>query len=254
MELETEVKKTVEEILKIDDAALEKGFDNLKELFELSINYQQALDDKINYCRANNLTEDDLIEENLLAAETFTMELKDLSPIKQKFLGYILGTSIRINDEIIKRGLFPIVKVRVERLPHNEKLPAYAHEMGDSGLDVYLTEDTILLPKTVTIAKTGIKVAIPVGYELQVRPRSGMSIKFQNLFVANSPGTIDAGYREEVGIILKNIGDEAISLEKGTKIAQLVLTPVIKLEWVEVQDINEYPSDRKGGFGHTGDK
>ncbi|MCK9482665.1 MAG: dUTP diphosphatase [Bacteroidia bacterium] len=254
MGIETEALAIFESILQMDDKELESGYDDLMKLFEFEGNFEQALIEKLSYCRANNLTEDDLLEENKITLDAFSEV--ELSPIKQKFISFLMETAVKVNNRIIEDGLYPKVKVRVERLPHNQKLPEYAHENGDSGLDVYTVDNFNIEPNTAVIARTGIKVAIPLGYELQVRPRSGMSLKkeYQNLFVANSPGTIDANYREEVGIILKNIGNEVITIEANMRIAQLVLAPVVKLSWVEVKNINDFPSDRQGGFGSSGEK
>lgn len=254
MALETEAMAVFQTLMKMDDKELEQNYNDLIKLFESGSSFEQTLIEKKAYCRANYLTEDDLIEENGKLIE-LADEL-ELSPIKRKFINYLSETAKKVNDEIVKEGLFPKVKVRVERLRHNQKLPEYAHENGDSGLDVYLTDDIVIAPRSTVVAPIGIKVAIPLGYELQVRPRSGMSLKkeYVNLFVANSPGTIDANYRQEVGIILKNIGDEEITLVEETRIAQIVLVPVIKLEWVEVDNIDVFPTERLGGYGSTGDR
>lgn len=256
MGLETEAIAMLQQILQMDDKVLENGYDDLVKLFDASGNFEQAIIEKTAYCRANNLTIDDLIEENMIANEKFPEEFGELSPIKQKFLGYLMSSASRINDKIMEKGLHPVVKVRVERLPHNEKLPAYIHEVGDSGLDVFTTENVILAPRSIQLIKLGFKVAIPVGYELQVRPRSGISGKpeYFDMIIPNSPGTIDANYRNEVMVLVKNLGETPIALVKGMRFAQLVLAPVIKLDWVEVPDISAFPSERKGGFGHTGDK
>ena len=151
-------------------------------------------------------------------------------------------------------------------------MPTYAH-LTDAGMDIYLTEDVTIHPGETKLIPTGIKVAIPLGYELQVRPKSGRSLK-SKLRIANTPGTIDAGYRDEICIIADNIDqvvkggelDEAgrltgilwgsdITLEKGEKIAQLVLSEVPKAVFYEVENVASIENDgRKGGFGSTGDK
>jgi dUTP pyrophosphatase len=140
-------------------------------------------------------------------------------------------------------------------------------------MDIYLTEDVTIRPGETKLIPTGIKVAIPLGYELQVRPKSGRSLK-SKLRIANTPGTIDAGYRDEIGIIVDNIDpvirsadvdDEGrlynilwgsnIMLSKGEKIAQLVLSEVPKAVFYEVESVAAIENDgRKGGFGSTGNK
>jgi len=254
MDSQTEVMGLLSEILTMDDKILEDGFEQLIEMFEASTTLQQSKMQKIAHCRANNLTEDDLIQENNDVESSFVDLVKELSPIKQKFLKYLLDASVKINNAIIEDGLYSRAKVRVQILEHNEQLPSYAHEIGDSGLDVFVTEDIEIPSNSVVMVPTGIKVAIPLGYELQVRPRSGFSAKDENVFlmIANSPGTIDANYRDEIKILVKNFGLFPRTLTRGTRIAQLILAPVIKLEWIEVPDINAFPTDRKGGFGSTG--
>lgn len=142
------------------------------------------------------------------------------------------------------------MKVKIKRLNESIKLPTYAHE-DDSGMDVYSPEEFIFFDNRVHIIKCGFCVEVPVGFELQVRPRSGLSSKTM-LRVANAPGTIDAGYRDEVGIIMQNIGRDVECVKKGDRIAQLVLCPIIKCKWDEVLELDE-SSERKGGFGSSGD-
>ena len=254
MSIENQTLQFIQEILKTDDKIIESSFDDFAKVLKVQEGIDQALIEKIAYCRANNLTEDDLINENIDIKNTLKAEFKDLSETKQKFFKLMFSTATKINDIIIRDGLYPKVNVRVELLYPFSELPKYAHETGDSGLDVKTLEDIIVPARDVIIIPTGFKVAIPLGYELQVRPRSGNSLNknYLDLTVANSPGTIDANYRNEVGIILKNIGSNPILISKGTKIAQLVLCPVIKLQWIEVDDINEFPTERHGGFGSTG--
>lgn len=158
-------------------------------------------------------------------------------------------------------------------------IPAYAHET-DAGLDIQAAEDVILAPGETKLIKTGIKLAIPEDYECQVRPRSGLSLNTP-LRVANTPGTIDAGYRGEVCVIMQNTslpfeilnnnfqileniaqnhfltsqkGNKQgwYEIKKGDKIAQLVFTKYEKAEFVECTDVKEIGEDRGGGFGSTG--
>lgn len=252
MSLESQATEFLQLVFSMDDKVIEENFDNFLEMFNSDENFEKALYEKLAYCRANNLTEDDLIEENKSAKESLENVFENVSKIKKDLLVNVFSSALKINEKILENGLFPKVNVRVQKLSEDIELPKYAHYSGDSGLDLKLISDIIIKPQSTVIAPTGLKVAIPLGYEIQIRPRSGNSIKYQDLFVANSPGTIDANYREELGIILRNIGDESILLTKGTKIAQAVLCPVIKLQWVEVDDINDFPTERKGGFGSTG--
>lgn len=123
---------------------------------------------------------------------------------------------------------------------------------GAAGVDLRSSETVVILPKGTVLVPTGIFVEIPAGYELQIRPRSGMSLKTK-LRVANAPGTIDSDYRGEIKVIMDNIGDEPISIASGERIAQMVLCPVFQFDWVEKESLGE--TDRGvGGFGSTGNK
>lgn len=143
------------------------------------------------------------------------------------------------------------VPVLVKRLPHGEglALPAYATS-GAAGMDVVSAEDVVIAPGARHAVATGLSVAIPHGYEIQVRPRSGLALK-HGISVPNTPGTIDSDYRGEVKVILINLGAEPFSVVRGDRIAQLVLAPVTRAGWVEVDELDE--TDRgEGGFGSTG--
>ena len=148
------------------------------------------------------------------------------------------------------------VKVYFEKLRDDVRLPEYARD-GDAGMDVYLPEETAIPAGETMLIPLGFKVAILGNYELQVRPRSGLSLKTP-LRIANSPGTIDAGYRDEVGVIIQNInphhceGINDVFLSKGDKIAQLVLKQVETCEWEVVDSVADIGADRGGGFGSTG--
>ena len=142
------------------------------------------------------------------------------------------------------------MKVKVINKSKNN-LPFYATK-GSAGMDVYSNEEIILSSLSTTIVKTGLFVKIPEGYEIQVRPRSGLSAK-SKLRIANSPGTIDSDYLGEIGIIIDNISDTYHHLiKKGERIAQLVLKKVEQIEWEEVEEFSETTERNTGGFGSTG--
>ena len=139
--------------------------------------------------------------------------------------------------------------VKVLRSDPAAQLPAYAHP-GDAGMDVRSVEDVTLAPGARALVRTGLVLMLPPDAEAQVRPRSGLALK-HGVTVLNTPGTIDAGYRGEVGVILINLGAEPFVVEKGMKIAQLVISRVTQAEVVEVASVDE--TDRgAGGFGSTG--
>jgi dUTP pyrophosphatase len=145
------------------------------------------------------------------------------------------------------------VTVAVKRLPHSQglDLPSYATSQS-AGLDLRaaLEEPVTLNPGERRLIPTGLAIALPSDYEAQVRPRSGLALK-HGVTVLNSPGTIDADYRGEVGVILVNLGQEPFTIERGERIAQMILAPVSQMSWLEVADLEE--SERgAGGFGSTG--
>ena len=144
-----------------------------------------------------------------------------------------------------------VVPVQIRRLPLGEglALPAYA-TAGAAGMDVVSAEDVTLAPGMRHAVATGFALAIPPGYEIQVRPRSGLALK-HGVTVPNSPGTIDSDYRGELKIILINLGQEPFVIERGDRIAQLVLAPVVLAEWREAE-ILDGTARGDGGFGSTG--
>lgn len=143
------------------------------------------------------------------------------------------------------------VPVRVRRLPHGEglELPRYATQ-GAAGMDVLSAEDVTLQPGMRHAVATGLSMAIPDGYEIQVRPRSGLALK-HGISVPNTPGTIDSDYRGELKVIMINFGTEAFAINRGDRIAQLVLAPVTRAAWHEVEELDETERG-EGGFGSTG--
>ena len=143
------------------------------------------------------------------------------------------------------------VDVHVEICREGVTLPAYA-KPGDAGMDVRAAVDVSIAPGETKIVPTGLKVAIPEGYEIQVRPRSGLSLKTSTR-VPNSPGTIDSGYRDEVGIIIWNSSAEnTLEIKAGDRIAQFVLQEVPQINFVPCDDVSSIGENRGGGFGHTG--
>jgi len=141
--------------------------------------------------------------------------------------------------------------VAFKRIHPDAILPAYAHE-GDVGMDVRSVEDVVIPRGGRALVHTGLVMALPMGWEAQVRPRSGLALK-HGVTVLNTPGTIDAGYRGEVGVILANFGDSDFSVAKGDKVAQIVIAPVTRAEIVETEAVDETERGA-GGFGSTGKK
>lgn len=143
------------------------------------------------------------------------------------------------------------VALRIKRLPHGEglALPAYATP-GAAGMDILAAEAVTLEPGSRHAVASGFAVAIPDGYEIQVRPRSGLALK-HGISVPNTPGTIDSDYRGELKVILINHGDAAFAIARGDRVAQLVLAPVTRAAWAEVDELDD-TARGAGGFGSTG--
>jgi len=144
-----------------------------------------------------------------------------------------------------------MIDIELKRLPHGEglPLPSYATP-GAAGLDVVAAEELTLAPGQRHAVATGFAIAIPSGYEVQVRPRSGLALK-HGITCLNTPGTIDEDYRGEVKVILANLGSEPFEVRRGERIAQLVPAPVLKASFREVETLSE-TSRGSGGFGSTG--
>ena len=222
---------------------------------------------------AQGITSDEVIANfKELATQIDSIGDDVLPQAKRDFVKQIIGlmvNAIAETEGISKR----IIQIPIELCHPNAKIPAYA-KPGDAGMDIYALEDFEVAPGERKIIKTGLKVAIPRGYELQVRPRSGTSVKTA-LRVANTPGTIDSGYRDEIGVIIENIEPEVKSIEyefddngnitiksilhgstfnvgKGERFAQLVLNEVPSAAFYEVETVANIGEDRKGGFGSTG--
>ena len=231
---------------------------------------------RLNFARALNTMELTLEElEDFLNGMVIALQdsaLHNLSKSKIDFLTSIISmlhNAFTASEGISKR----IVKIPIEKCDDRAKAPTYANTT-DSGMDVYALEDITIAPGETKLIPIGIKVALPRGYELQVRPKSGRSLK-SKLRIANTPGTIDAGYRDEIGIIVENIepvisdisyeyDDEgnlkitsidfgsSHTIGAGEKFAQLVLAEVPKVSWLQVDSVTGIGEDRGGGFGSTG--
>ncbi len=222
---------------------------------------------------AQGITSDEVIA-NFKELATQIDSIKDdvLPQAKRDFVKQIVGlmvNAIAETEGISKR----IIQIPIELCHPNAKIPAYA-KPGDAGMDIYALEDFEVAPGERKIIKTGLKVAIPRGYELQVRPRSGTSVKTA-LRVANTPGTIDSGYRDEIGVIIENIEPKikdigydfddngniiiksilhgsVFNVGKGERFAQLVLNEVPSAAFYPVDSVAQIGENRGGGFGSTG--
>lgn len=161
------------------------------------------------------------------------------------------------------------VKVYIEKCRQTARIPEYSNP-DDAGMDIYAAEDCEIKPGQTCLVPTGLKVAIPDGFEIQVRPRSGISLR-TSLRLSNSPGTIDSGYRDEIQVIIRNIstadtvgeirtldksngGDGTYRISQGDRIAQMVLARVPMIQFDETDSVENIGKNRGGGFGSTGHK
>lgn len=170
-----------------------------------------------------------------------------LSANKKDILTGILSQSASLISSVVKIPR-ELIDVKVQKIHEDAIIPEYAH-VADAGADICAIEDIAVKPHTTVLVRTGLKVAIPTGYEIQIRPRSGMSLK-TTMRVANTPGTIDAGYRGEVCVIMENTGNLTYNISKGDRVAQMVIMPVPMINWIETNELDN--TDRgEGGFGST---
>ena len=147
----------------------------------------------------------------------------------------------------------PTIRLPVQRLPHGAGLPLPGYQTaGSAGMDLLaaVIEPVTIEPGERTLIPTGLIIAVPLGYEAQVRPRSGLALR-NGITLPNAPGTIDSDYRGEVQVILANHGSESFTISRGDRIAQLVLAPVVQALWDEQEELPATPRG-EGGFGHTG--
>lgn len=141
------------------------------------------------------------------------------------------------------------MKLLVKKINEKAKIPFYAHS-GDAGLDLFSVEETLIRSMERKLVSTGIKIQLPENTEAQVRPRSGLALKY-GITLLNSPGTVDEGYRGEIKVLMINLGEKPFLVEKGMKIAQMVVKPV---EQVCIEEVDELSDTERGqkGFGSTG--
>lgn len=236
----------------------EEAFDNLVDVNEMRSLMNTVLENDDFSRVLQNLKEQDpeVFAESFKRIKDYSKKLsqgeygkKD----KYKIGKIFLDRALEVFEEIVAYdGYFQKVPVKITKISPKAVLPKY-QSGGDAGADIYLSEHTVINPGETKILKTGLKLIIPGGYEVQIRPRSGMSLK-TGLRIPNSPGTIDCEYRDEIGVIAQNIGTEPITLTEGTRIAQMVLKRQPKIVWKEIsnEEFNKYSTDRGEGFGSSG--
>lgn len=262
-----DVTRSIMALLAMPDEQFDIMAPGVLESFELSVNNPNDRIALVQALNATGYTADDMVDS--IDEITKSIDTVELPAMKKDFLKKLIGVlfnAINETEGIAKR----YISVPIELCNENAKVPQYAH-VSDSGVDVYALEDITIHPGETVLVPTGIKVALPPGYELQVRPKSGRALKTK-LRVANTPGTIDSGYRDEIKVIIENveppirditIDDEGkvtsilygsdYFIGKDEKFCQLVLSEVPKIAFYRVDSIKEVDDiDRQGGFGSTG--
>ena len=239
--------------------------------FQQSVNNPNDKLGLVQALNANGATAEDLVASFNTISDAID-SIEEISQIKRDFLKSLLATltnAVNETEGIAKR----FVQIPVELCHPDAKIPQYANT-SDSGMDVYALDDYTIAPGETKLIPTGIKLALPPGYEIQVRPKSGRALKTK-LRIANTPGTVDAGYRDEIKVIVENIEPPikdieydfddngtpiiksilhgaAYTIGKGEKFCQLVLMEVPKAALYRVEQVGEIGENRGGGFGSTG--
>ena len=239
--------------------------------FQQSVNNPNDKLGLVQALNANGATAEDLVASFNTISDAID-SIEEISQIKRDFLKSLLAAltnAVNETEGIAKR----FVQIPVELCHPDAKIPQYANT-SDSGMDVYALDDYTIAPGEIKLIPTGIKLALPPGYEIQVRPKSGRALKTK-LRIANTPGTVDAGYRDEIKVIVENIEPPIKDIEynfddngtpiiksilhgasytigKGEKFCQLVLMEVPKAALYRVGQVGEIGENRGGGFGSTG--
>ena len=254
-------------LLVMEDEDFDKVKDSVLDAMREGVSRQENRQLYATLVKQNGFSKEQYIEELKKIDSLVDTEMPDFSESKRDFMKQFFSicyNAIIDSFDVDKRA----IQIPIEICNPEAKIPTYAHK-DDAGMDVYSTIDVTIAPGETKLIPLGFKVAIPEGYELQVRPRSGFSLR-THLRIANAPGTIDSGYRDEVGIILHNcaptiqdFGDgraetclygPSYTISKGDRIAQLVLQAVPTALFIKTSDISKIGEDRNGGFGSTGVK
>lgn len=234
-------------VLELEDYKFDKIYPSIKQGIEEGFNDDIVRTDLLNAMKHIPIVD---IEAEEKAIREFIEEIKsndELSDNKKDMLVMILEKGILTSMDIYNNPREKIT-VQIEKLNPNAIIPTYAHPT-DAGADVSAVEITVVPAGKTVLVHTGLKLAIPKGYEVQVRPRSGLSLK-TGLRVANAPGTIDSSYRGELGIIITNTSSESYTIAAGDKIAQILIAPTPMMDFVETT-ISDTTDRGEGGFGSS---
>lgn len=246
--MQDEIKQIFNTIQELPDESVELILPQIESEFKKLVDEQDLV----------NKTKTEFLEQGYTIADIQSIKesydniandyFKIVSPTspKGRYISSLINVYKDILDKIIKEGFSRVVNIKVVKDDENAILPTYAH-FGDAGADLYANENIDIQPNEVKIIPTGLRVEIPDGYEMQIRPRSGMTTKTP---VIGQLGTVDSGYRGPLGVMLYNHGDTIYHVQKGDRIAQAVIAPTFHGNFLVVNSLSE--TDRgEGGFGST---
>ena len=247
--MQEEIKQVFKTIQDLPDESIELILPQIEDEFKKMIDEQDLV----------NKTKTEFLQEGYTIADIKSIKqsyddiandyFKLVSPTspKGRYISALVGVYKGILDKIVKEGFSRTVNIKVVKDTEDAILPTYAH-FGDAGADLYANEEVDIQPNEVKIISTGLRVEIPDGYEMQVRPRSGMTTKTP---VIGQFGTVDSGYRGPLGVMLYNHGDIPYKVQKGDRIAQAVVAPTYHGNFLISESLSETERN-KNGFGSTG--
>lgn len=251
----------ITEILEFSDEVInEANIEEIERAMTASLSgaeKNQAIAETVTKMKAQGYTKEMAHE----MATDFENSLKDISeevanltsnPYKIRIINKIFKMLGSIINEAVEKFLGHDTTIYFELVHPNAKIPTYAHDT-DAGADVYAPMDVVIPPQARGLkVDTGFKMAMAPGWYMAVCPRSGLSYK-TTMRIANTPGTVDCDYRDNVGILIDNLSDETLTIKTGDRIAQFILHPVYRFKGVTVEDVNKIGENRGGGFGSTGE-
>lgn len=246
--MQEEIKNVFKAIQDLPDESVELILPQIEEEFKKLVNEQDLV----------NKTKTEFLQQGYTIADIKAMKesydniaedyfkiVKPTSP-KGRYISALVGVYKDILDKIAEEGFSRTVNIKVVKETEDAILPQYAH-FGDAGADLFANEEVEIQPNEVKIVPTGLRIEIPDGYEIQVRPRSGMTVKTN---IITQLGTVDSCYRGPLGVMMYNHGNEVYTVHKGDKIAQAVLAPTYHGNFLVTDSLSE--TDRgEGGFGST---
>lgn len=246
--MQEEIKQVFKTIQNLPDESVELILPQIEEEFKKMIDEQDLVNKTKTEFLEQGYTVADIIalkESYDTIAEDYFKIVKPTSP-KGRYISALVGVYKGILDKILKEGFSRTVNVKIVKDTEDAILPTYAH-FDDAGADLYANEEVDIQPNEVKIISTGLRVEIPNGYEMQVRPRSGMTTKTS---VIGQFGTVDSGYRGPLGVMLYNHGDTPYHIQKGDRIAQAVIAPTYHGNFLISESLSETERG-EGGFGST---